>query len=235
MNNLSQTQLSPVSTEADAKKIVTARKNNIYKEIVPMATGMFADNTKVSKERMIATVHRSILGLDKKGQLRPINDLKLFFAQAGQYGLNPFKKEIYATYVWDSSRGREELTPIVSIHGLRKLCRKGSMPTYTHTGVAVIELDDEGKIVSATVPVFGYFKPGEIVEITRFTAYYDEFVRKKKDGTITKMWREKPRLMLTKCSEANGLRQGFDISGLYIEEEISNETVIEGEVVENDE
>ena len=29
--------------------------------------------------------------------------------------------------------------------------------------------------------------------------------------------------MLTKCAEANAIRQAFDISGIYIEEEISRE------------
>ena len=222
-----------MSTESDAKLVVAAKKVAIYKDVVPLTTGMFADDTKISKEKMIATLHRSILGLDKTGALRPINDLKLFMVMASQYALNPFKKEIYATYVWDSSRGREELTPIVAIHGLRKLARKGGV--YSHTGAAELEMSEDGKtIVSATVPVFGRWSKDEApVEVTRYTAYFDEFARKKKDGNLNKMWSEKPRMMLIKCAEANALRQGFDISGIYIEEEIANETVIDVEPEEN--
>jgi len=220
------------NTEKEGQAIASQKKIAIYKEVVPLTVGMFADDTKLSKEKMIATLHRSVLGITKTGELRPINDLKLFLTIANQYGLNPFKKEIYATYVWDSSRGREELTPIVSIHGLRKLCRNSSLPRYTHTGAATLEFDADGTIISATVPVFGYFgasllSPVQPVEITSYTAYFDEFARKKKDGDLNKMWNEKPRMMLTKCAEANALRQGFDISGIYIEEEIANDNVID--------
>lgn len=219
------------NTQADAKKAEAEKKVNIYKDVVPLTAGMFADNTRASKEKMIATMHRSILGIDKQGQLRPISDLKLFMAQASQYGLNPFKKEIYATYVWDSSRGGESLTPIVSIHGLRKLARQGGV--YTHTGAAEITMDADGKeIISATVPVFGqYDKSQPPVEVTRYTAMFDEFKGTKKDGGLNKMWSTKPRMMLIKCAEANAIRQGFDISGIYIEEEVAQESVIEGEVI----
>jgi phage recombination protein Bet len=220
------------TTEKDSKEAVAQKKTAMYKDVVPLTAGMFADNTKISKEKMIATLHRSVLGLTKTGELRPINDLKLFMAMASQYGLNPFKKEIYATYVWDSSRGREELTPIVSIHGLRKLARQGGV--YTHTGVAEVAMDAEGNILSASVPVFGQWdKTKEPVEITRYTALFDEFKGIKKDGHLNKMWSTKPRMMLVKCAEANAIRQGFDISGIYIEEEIARDNVIDLEPEEN--
>ena len=220
-----------MSTESDAKKAVAEKKNNLYKDVVPLASGMFDDNTKVSKEKMIATLHRSILGLTKTGEVRPMNDLKLFMAISSQYSLNPFKKEIYATYIWDSSRQREELIPIVSIHGLRKLARKGGV--YTHTGPAEIEMSEDGKtIVSATVPVFGRWdKTSAPVEVTRYTAEFSEFARTNKDGELISNWARMPKMMIVKCAEANALRQGFDISGIYIEEEIVADKVIEGEEV----
>lgn len=218
-----------MSTDKDAKKAVAVKKSTIYKDIVPLTAGMFAENTKISKEKMIATLHRSVLGLTGTGEARPIEDLKLFMVMSSQYGLNPFKKEIYATYVWNSSRGREELTPIVAIHGLRKLARQGGV--YTHTGPAELKMSDDGKdIISATVPVFGHWsKDTPPVEVTRYEAFFDEFARTKKNGDLNKMWSEKPRMMLTKCAEANALRQGFDISGIFIEEEIASDTVIDVE------
>jgi phage recombination protein Bet len=222
-----------MTTASDVKTAAAQKKMTIYKDVIPLTAGMFSENTKISKEKMIATLHRSVLGITKTGELRPINDLKLFMAMASQYGLNPFKKEIYATYVWDSSRGREELTPIVSIHGLRKLARQGGV--YTHTGVAEVETDTEGNIVSASVPVFGQWdKTQAPVEVTRYTALLDEFKGTKKDGSLNKMWSTKPRMMLVKCAEANAIRQGFDISGIYIEEEIARDNVIDVEPEEND-
>lgn len=220
-------------TQADAKKASADKKISIYKDVVPLTVGMLSDNTRLSKEKMIATIHKSILGLDKQGQLRPISDLKLFMAQASQYGLNPFKKEIYATYMWDSVKG-ESLTPIVSVHGLRKLARQGGV--YTHTGAAEVEMAEDGKtILSATVPVFGqYDKSAAPVEVTRYTAMFDEFVKTNKEGNPISNWSKMPRVMIIKCAEANAIRQGFDISGIYIEEEIARDNVIEGEVSEDE-
>ena len=34
-------------------------------------------------------------------------------------------------------------------------------------------------------------------------------------------WRTMPIVMLTKCAEANALRAGFDIAGIYVEEELT--------------
>nr|DAK15112.1 MAG TPA: RecT protein [Caudoviricetes sp.] len=228
-----------MTTEKDAKAAVAKKKLTMYRDVVPLASGMFSENTKISKEKMVATLHRSMLGLTKTGEARPMEDLKLFLAISNQYGLNPFKKEIYATYVWNKERQREELTPIVSIHGLRKMARKSTTPRYTHTGAAELEFskDDPSQIISATVPVFGIFSSGvsaisagvSPVEITRYTAYFDEFARRKKDGDLNSMWRSRPRMMLIKCAEANAIRQGFDISGLYIEEEIANDKVIDAD------
>lgn len=218
------------NTQADAREASAKKQVSIYKDVVPLTVGMLSDNTRQSKEKMIATIHKSILGLDKQGMLRPISDLKLFMAQASQYGLNPFKKEIYATYMWDSTKG-ESLTPIVSIHGLRKLARQGGI--YTHTGAAEVTMSEDGKeIVSATVPVYGqYDKSAAPIEITRYTAMFGEFAKKNKDGNLTSTWGKMPRVMIIKCAEANAIRQGFDISGIYIEEEISPTTIIEGEEV----
>ena len=208
-------------SEKDAKKIANKKRRALYGEVVPYANDLFeGDLTAASKERMLASIHISILGLTKTGQARPIEDLKRFMIISSQFGVNPFKNEIYATYVWNSSTGREELTPIVSIHGLRKLARRGGI--YSHTGTAAISKNAEGKLESVTVPVFGLVN-GEIQEFTRYTAFYDEFVRTNKNGEPISNWAKMPIVMLTKCAEANAIRQAFDISGIYIEEEISRE------------
>lgn len=209
------------ATEKDAKKLAIAKRRQIYAEVIPFADGLFENElSKTTKERMLVSIHRSILGLTKNGEMRPIDDLKRFMIIASQFGVNPFKNEIYATYVWNSSTGREELTPIVSIHGLRKLARKGGK--YSHTGTAEIQKDAEGNLESVTVPVFGLVN-GEPQEFTKYTAFYEEFVRKNKEGNPISNWKTMPIVMLTKCAEANAIRQAFDISGIYIEEEISRE------------
>ena len=213
--------MTQTTTEKDAKKLATMKRRKVYAEVIPFADGLFENElAKTTKERMLVSIHRSILGLDKQGVLRPIDDLKRFMIIASQFGVNPFRNEIYATYIWNSMTKREELTPIVSIHGLRKLARKGGK--YSHTGTAEISKKDDGTLESVTVPVFGLVN-GEPQEFTKYTAFYDEFVQTNKEGNPKSTWAKMPIVMLTKCAEANAIRQAFDISGIYIEEEISRE------------
>lgn len=210
-----------ITTEKDAKKIANKKRRELYGEVVPYANDLFeGDLTTAFKERLLASIHVSILGLTKTGQARPIEDLKRFMIISSQFGVNPFKNEIYATYIWNKSTGREELTPIVSIHGLRKLARRGGK--YSHTGTAEITKSADGQLESVTVPVFGIVN-GEPKEFTKYTAFYEEFVQKNKDDKPKSTWAKMPIVMLTKCAEANAIRQAFDISGIYIEEEISRE------------
>lgn len=207
--------------EKEARKKAVQKRRKTYGEIVPFAENLFEEGaSRSAKERLLVSVHRSILGLDKQKQLRPLDDLKQFMIIAGQFGVNPFKNEIYATYIWNKSTGREELTPIVSIHGLRKLARRGGK--YSHTGTAEITKSADGQLESVTVPVFGIVN-GEPKEFTKYTAFYEEFVQKNKDDKPKSTWAKMPIVMLTKCAEANAIRQAFDISGIYIEEEISRE------------
>lgn len=132
-----------ITTEKDAKKIANKKRRELYGEVVPYANDLFeGDLTTAFKERLLASIHVSILGLTKTGQARPIEDLKRFMIISSQFGVNPFKNEIYATYIWNKSTEREELTPIISIHGLRKLARRGGK--YSHTGTAEITKSADG-------------------------------------------------------------------------------------------
>ena len=58
------------------------------------------------------------------------------------------------------------------------------------------------------------------------TVYYSEYVGKKKDGSITKIWRTKPVTMLTKVSKAQAKREANpeDLARLYLSEEFDQET-----------
>lgn len=179
----------------------------------------------LNRTKLVANIHRNLLGVDKIGRSRPLEDLAFFLLQARQYGLNPLKNEIYATYQSVNQGGQwvEKLVPIPSIHGLRRLARQAKMPTYAYTGKATYEYADEvkTKLDSATVEVFGYFSdPNQIQKVGEFTAYMEEFEQHKKDGSTTAQWRRMPRVMLAKCAEANAIRASFGLGGIYVEEEI---------------
>jgi len=188
----------------------------------------------LNKEKVLGNIHRNLLGVDKMGKIRPIEDLAYFMLVCSQYNLNPLKKEIYAVYQRQSVNGQwiEKLEPIVSIHGLRSLARRSKNPTYAYTGKAVFDYKDaeKTKLDSATVEVFGRFDGSyEAVKIGEYTAYYDEFAKthpsddnygKYRAGDAMGTWKTMPRVMLAKCAEANAIRSIFDIGGVYVEEEI---------------
>lgn len=188
----------------------------------------------LNKEKVLGNIHRNLLGVDKMGKIRPIEDLAYFMLVCSQYNLNPLKKEIYAVYQRQNINGQwiEKLEPIVSIHGLRSLARRSKNPTYAYTGKAVFDYKDaeKTKLDSATVEVFGRFDGSyEAVKIGEYTAYYDEFAKthpsddnygKYRAGDAMGTWKTMPRVMLAKCAEANAIRSIFDIGGVYVEEEI---------------
>lgn len=188
----------------------------------------------LNKEKVLGNIHRNLLGVDKMGKIRPIEDLAYFMLVCSQYNLNPLKKEIYAVYQRQNANGQwiEKLEPIVSIHGLRSLARRSKNPTYAYTGKAVFDYKDaeKTKLDSATVEVFGRFDGSyEAVKIGEYTAYYDEFAKthpsddnygKYRAGDAMGTWKTMPRVMLAKCAEANAIRSIFDIGGVYVEEEI---------------
>lgn len=179
----------------------------------------------LNKTKLVGNIHKNLLGVDKMGQPRPLEDLAFFLLQARQYGLNPLKNEIYATYQITKMGNSwvEKLVPIPSIHGLRRLARQSKTPTYAYTGKATYEYSDDTKtkLDSATVEVFGYFSdPDNIQKVGEFTAYMEEFEQHKKDGSTTAQWSRMPRVMLAKCAEANAIRASFGLGGIYVEEEI---------------
>jgi len=201
----------------------------------------------LNKEKVLGNIHRNLLGVDKLGKIRPIEDLAYFMLVCRQYNLNPLKKEIYAVYQRTKVNGQwvEKLEPIVSIHGLRQLARRSKNPTYAYTGKAVFDYKDaeKTKLDSATVEVFGRFDgSNEAVKIGEYTAYYDEFVKthsnddeycKYRAGDAMGTWKTMPRVMLAKCAEANAIRSIFDIGGVYVEEEMSSSgDRVETEVIE---
>lgn len=209
-------------------------KSSVKKEYAGIAKYVGDWALGLNKEKVLGNIHRNLLGVDKMGRIRPIEDLAYFMLVCSQYNLNPLKKEIYAVYQRTKVNGQwvEKLEPIVSIHGLRQLARRSKNPTYAYTGKAVFDYKDAEKIKldSATVEVFGRFDGSfEAVKIGEYTAYYDEFAKthanddeygKYRAGDAMGTWKTMPRVMLAKCAEANAIRSIFDIGGVYVEEEI---------------
>ena len=146
------------------------------------------------------------------------DELALFLYTAKATGLNPLLRQIHAVKRWDSSLEKDVMAIQVGIDGLRLVAERsgryapGREPSY--------ESDKDGKLLSATA----YVKKlaGGMWHETAATAYYSEYVGKKKDGNPTIMWATKSHIMLAKCAEALALRRAFpnETAGVHADEEL---------------
>lgn len=222
-------------------------KYSVMAESLPQEWIMGAD-----KVELLKTIHRDILGLTKKGDLRPLNDLRLYFIEAAQRGLNPFKNQIHAVYYYDKSIGAEKLTPITGIDGFIALAQR----TKQYAGMSETRYEDfeegheyAGYPKKAVVDIYGYNPvTGAREIINTATAWWEEYVplidEKDDDGKptgkkrINSVWAKRPRGQLEKCAQALGIRRVFpeQTGGLYTMQEVEHLRTAEPEdtTVSND-
>ncbi len=169
------------------------------------------------------------------------DELMLFLHLAQRSGLDPFSRQIYLIERRQQIDGQWKTTrqPQTGIDGLRLIADRtdrytpGREPAYTY--------DATGNLLTATAYVKKWVR-GEWHEIAA-TAHYDEYVGKTGKGDITRMWAEKPHIMLAKCAEALALRRAFpaELSGLYTADEMRSTpddalpaqvNVVTGEIVD---
>lgn len=148
------------------------------------------------------------------------DELMLFLHLAQRSGLDPFSRQIYLIERQSNVNGQWITTrqPQTGIDGLRLIADRtdryapGREPSFSY--------DADGRLETATSYVKKWVR-GEWHEVAA-TAHYREYVQTKKDGHPTKMWADKPHIMLAKCGEALALRRAFpaEMSGLYTSDEI---------------
>lgn len=148
------------------------------------------------------------------------DELMLFLHLAQRSGLDPFSRQIYLIERRANIDGKWTTTrqPQTGIDGLRLIADRteryapGREPTYAY--------DPDGRLLKATAYVKKWVR-GEWHEVAA-SAHYDEYVQTKNDGSVTKMWADKPHIMLAKCAEALALRRAFpaEMSGLYTSDEV---------------
>lgn len=147
------------------------------------------------------------------------DEFELFVHACKRTGLDPFMKQIHAVKRWDQKLNREAMSIQTGIDGYRLIAERtgkympGPEPTFVH--------DAHGKLVSATAQVKRWGPDGQWHFIGA-TAYFDEYVQTKKDGSPMAMWAKMPRGQLSKCAESICLRKAFpaDLSGVYTKEEM---------------
>ncbi len=152
-----------------------------------------------------------------------------FFHGCQLTGADPRKKDAYL--VGYKSKGVMIHAVVYSYHFLLKKANA----TQKLKGVqCVCEVREEfdpitGQDKKEMVAIATIHKQGN-EEPTKFEAYWSEFAQTKYDGTYTKTWKEKPRVMLQKCAIANALRWAFpeSLENIFIQEE-RNEFDVEKE------
>lgn len=150
------------------------------------------------------------------------DELELFVHACKRTGLDPFMKQIHAVKRKQKNE-RGEWVEVMSIQcgidGYRLIADRtdrympGREPAFTY--------DDNGNVMTATAYVKKLGKDGQWHEIGA-TAHWSEYVSLTRDGNPTRMWGDKPHIMLAKCAEALALRRAFpaELSGVYTREEM---------------
>lgn len=129
-------------------------------------------------------------------------ELSMFIEICKATKLNPFKKEIW----FIKTNGTVQM--MTGINGFFTIANNS--PAYDGMEVSIDEKD--GRLISATAKV--YRKDRRFPSVG--TAYYQEYAKG------SPVWRQMPRVMLTKVAKSIALREAFsqELNGLYTEEEM---------------
>ena len=145
------------------------------------------------------------------------DEFELFLHACKRTGLDPLMKQIHAIKRWNAAEGRETMAIQTGIDGYRLVAERTGK--YAGSDDPVFEMDGKA-LVKATVTVW------KLVDGQRFpftaSARWEEYVQKKKDGSVTSFWVRMPYGQLAKCAEALALRKAFpaELSGVYTHEEM---------------
>lgn len=130
----------------------------------------------------------------------------LFLQICHDTGLNPLTREIWCYKLWDTLAGRELPVIHASIQGKRKAADR--IGGYCPGKETEYRYDNAGNLLSATAHVKRKIE-GDWQEVS-FTAFWDEFVKYKRDGrTLSGKWATMGHHMLGKCAENHALNRAF--------------------------
>lgn len=155
-------------------------------------------------------------------------EVSQFIEIASAYGLNPFKREIYATKYGNS------FSIIVGFETyLKRAERSGLLTGWSVTTRGSVNFSNIAQSdITAVITI--HRKDWEHPFIHE--VHFSEYVQRRSDGTVNKFWKEKPMTMIKKVAMAQGFRLCFsdENGGLpYTSEEIGMEHTIEAQVVES--
>jgi phage recombination protein Bet len=196
-----------------ANSLTTAKQNGTEFEYL-------ANNEKV---RLSASMVRKYL---VSGDASSVTDqeVMMFMTLCKYQHLNPFLREAYLV-----KYGSQPATIVTGKDTFTKRAERNAK--YKGKAAGIIIQTKDGKIeyrdgtlhLKDETIVGGWAKifiDGREPEMT--TVSFDEYVGKKKDGTVNSQWASKPATMIRKVAVVQALREAFpeDFGGLYSPEEM---------------
>lgn len=179
----------------------------------------YAPENHPAPSQYINMVNTQIMGTDRQGNSRSIQDLFYFLQVAKRAKLDPTLRQIYAVYRWDKRQQKEVMSIQTGIDGLRSTAE--STGFYGGSDDAIYEYKDD-VLVKATITVYKLnphtFERMPVTASARFDEYKpsEDF-----------MWGKMPHVMLSKVAEALALRKAFPIlSGIYTDDEMKQADVL---------
>ena len=155
-----------------------------------------------------------------------IQEIVMFINLCRYAGLNPWLKEAYCI-----KYGNEPATMVVGKEAFMK--RAESAPGYDGIDAGIIvTTGDAITYRKGTLKLPGEEILGGYAEVYRkdrshpyrIEVSFEEYVGRKKDGSLNSQWSKKPATMIRKVALVQALREAFpdNFSGLYSEEEVEN-------------
>ena len=156
------------------------------------------------------------------------DDVELFVKQCERTGLDPFTRQIYATFRWDKDAEPPayKMSVQATIDGFRVVAsRSGDYAGQSGPFWCGSDGDWKDVWLADTPPSaakVGVSRKG-FVEPLNAVGLWEEYKQTKKSGGVAYMWDKMSALMLAKCAEALALRKAFpnDLSGIYSTEEMA--------------
>lgn len=161
-----------------------------------------------------AEQRKMILNSFLNGASEPEAEVLLELARVRR--LNPITRQIHFVQRWDGMKKAMVWAAQVGIDGFRTIAERTGL--YDGQDEPEFGYDDKKQLKTCKVKVYRRDWSRPSVGL----AHFSEYAQRTKEGNLTKMWAEKPHVMLAKCAEALAFRKAFpeDTSGLYAPEEM---------------
>ena len=201
----------------DVRKKVAAKKT-FDKEKHPKEEKMQMTTSADGKQRTDIIIPQSQERIIRDVYAKTLddNEFEVFKMICRRTRLDPTKKQIVAVKRWNKALGKEVMTPQTTIDGYRAIGNRSG----TCAGVkTVYHYAPDGSVEGATTIIKKILASGVVAEFEGY-AKMSEYIPQKAGEDF--MYKQKPHVMIGKCSEALAWRRAYpeDMSGIYIEEEL---------------